>query len=90
VNPTGFRVEGLHAGAKLPGTTTSPALAITHNAGQITISWPVSASDFKLFTTANLTAPQWAAVQSGIVVSGDQNTYTVQGTSPSGFYRLQK
>jgi hypothetical protein len=50
----------------------------------------VSASDFKLFTTANLTAPQWAAVQSGIVVSGDQNTYTVQGTSPSGFYRLQK
>ena len=89
-NPTGFRVEGLRAGAKLPGPTTGPALEVTRSGSEVSISWPTSATGFSLFTTASLTTPNWTAVLTGIVVSGDQNIYKVQGTDPARFFRLQK
>ena len=86
LNPTGLRVE-LRAGTRQSGP---PALAITRSGGEITISWPVSAAGFNLVTTTSLSAPSWAKVPGGIVVNGDQNTYKVQGTDPSEFFRLQK
>jgi hypothetical protein len=85
-NPTGLRVE-LRAGAR---QSRPPALGIIRSGGEITFSWPVAAVGFKLRTTTSLTAPSWTEVLNGIVVNGDQNTYKVQGTAPSGFFRLQK
>ncbi|MCI0534816.1 MAG: immunoglobulin domain-containing protein [Verrucomicrobiales bacterium] len=89
-NPTGLRVDGLRAGGKLPGATPSPALGITRSGAEFLISWPASATEFKLFTTTSLTAPQWTAATGAIVVSGDQNTYRAQGTDTSRFFRLQR
>ncbi|MBI2925809.1 MAG: immunoglobulin domain-containing protein, partial [Verrucomicrobia bacterium] len=89
LNPTGLRVE-LRAGARRGEPAPNPALGITRAGLDTTISWPASATGFRLFRTGSLTAPNWTEVLQGIVVSGDQNNYKVQGTDPAGFFRLQK
>jgi hypothetical protein len=88
LNPTGLRVE-LRAGARQI-QTPPPALGIARAGLDTVISWPASPTAYKLFRTGSLSAPNWTEVQQGIVVSGDQNTYKVQGTDPMGFFRLQK
>jgi hypothetical protein len=73
-----------------PGSNVSVSLAVSVSGGQVTVSWPVSAAGYKLFSTTSLGSQNWAQVTSGISVSGDKNTYVVTTTDAARFFRLQK
>jgi hypothetical protein len=88
-NPTGLRVESLRAGAKLAGPPAGPKLTLIRSGNTATISWPASATGFKLFSTSSLNSPAWTEVL-GTVLNGDQQTVIITLTNAASFYRLQK
>jgi hypothetical protein len=57
--------------------------------GQLLLSWPATAADYKLESTTNLSG-QWTAVSGTPQTSGDQLTLTVSTTETASFYRLKK
>ena len=89
VNPVGFRVESLKGGA-ITVPTANPKLAISRTGNEITLSWPISASDYKLFVASDLAKPAWQEVAIQIVTSVDMNTVKISAASGWKFYRLQK
>ena len=74
----------------LPSEVASRRLTATWNAGQVTISWPVSSTTYTLQATSALgAAASWAAVAGTPVVANGQNQVTVAATAAAKFYRLQ-
>jgi hypothetical protein len=75
-------------------TATHPppaALVPGKSAGQFTVSWPSSLSQFRLQTTTNLASPTtWSDAISAPVQVQDQNTVSNSLSDPSRYYRLAR
>jgi len=56
---------------------------------KVRLAWPAAATGFSVQSTANLTAPQWAAVNAPSTVEGDQNVVVLSPPATT-FYRLSK
>ena len=68
----------------------SPKLAVSRTGNQALVSWPTSATGFVLESTSTLSPSNWTLVTTPSVVSGEQNSVTVDAGSGSRFYRLRK
>jgi hypothetical protein len=66
-------------------SVTPPSLKITVSAGQLTISWPVSATGLTLKSTPSLSSPNWQAV-SGVV----NNSVTIAIGAGNQFFALHQ
>jgi len=70
--------------------TVLPKLQITSFAGQVILSWPVSASGFNLETTAQLfPGAAWVPLTNGVAISGANYVLTNNAATASAFYRLR-
>jgi hypothetical protein len=78
---------GLPATVAVPG---SPTLAIQSGNNSLTVSWSVTAADFCLETTYDLSPPVvWQQVTSGIVTNGAVYVFSLTNTTtPKQFFRL--
>jgi hypothetical protein len=65
-----------------------PSLGINRQGDQIRISWPASASGYKLQETPDLSTSAWTLVDGTPVVQGDQFTLTLIPSATRRFYRL--
>lgn len=66
-------------------TSAEPRLSASLSGGMVTIAWP--AIPFRFQKSSSLTSPVWTTVTSGIVQSGDQNSYSVPAATEE-YYRL--
>lgn len=73
-----------------PETIAGPALHITAAGGQITLTWPASASGFNPESTTDLVNGPWTAVSGTPTVVNGQNVLTVPATQSRTFYRLKQ
>ena len=84
---TGLRLENLRVGARA-STTAPPVLAIQLGTGEVTLSWPASATGFKLYSAGSLNAASWTDLGTG-TAEGDRQVVK-QPTTPAGqFYQLK-
>jgi hypothetical protein len=66
-----------------------PELTIQWSNSQVMLSWPKSATDFRLVTATNLvSAMPWQATSYTPLTNADQNVLIVPPTNPSRYYRL--
>jgi hypothetical protein len=87
---TGLRVDSLRLGA-LPAGGAAPSLAIQRSGNNVVVSWPASATGYKLFGSPALgPAAAWTEVNVSPVPAGDRQTVTITPTGAQQFYRLQK
>jgi Carbohydrate binding domain len=71
-------------------TNTSPQLALVPANQSVLFSWPITATNYTLQTTTNLTAPfNWVAVTNAAQSNAVAFSVTLPSTSPSSFFRLQ-
>jgi hypothetical protein len=71
------------------GALAAPVpLAISLDGGNLRISWPIDATDFRLESTTSLSGA-WAADNSVVSVEDNQNVVTVPITGETKFYRLR-
>lgn len=89
-NPAGFKVDNVRVGAIRGGGGAGPSLTATLSGSELTLSWPASASDYALFSTASLSSPNWTAVTESTTTTGGNKTVKVQVTAGSRFFRLQR
>ncbi|MCI0533727.1 MAG: DUF642 domain-containing protein [Verrucomicrobiales bacterium] len=72
------------------GSVAAPIfLSVTFEGGNLRISWPVDATDFKLESTTGLPGG-WTADNSAISVEDNQNVVRVPLAGATRFYRLRK
>ena len=70
--------------------SASPALQILLAGSNVVLSWPITASNYVLETTATLdSAPSWAAVTNGVVVVGNYYLLTNHLGPALAFFRLR-
>jgi autotransporter-associated beta strand protein len=75
----------------VPSVESQPSLAIALNASDVTISWPTNATGFVLQELAAFSATNvWSDVTNDVIVSGTNNTVTVNSSSGNDFFRLKK
>lgn len=87
---TGLRVENLRFGG-LPSGGVAPTLAILRAGTDVVVSWPASATGYKLFASAALGATAaWSEVTATPTAAGDRLTVKLTPTAAQQFYRLQK
>ncbi|MBI4659123.1 MAG: hypothetical protein HY735_09800 [Verrucomicrobia bacterium] len=72
------------------GASAAVALSVARTGAAAVISWPQSASGFKLQVTDTLSAPNWTDVADPPVVVGGNNTVTIAASGGAKFYRLKK
>jgi hypothetical protein len=66
-------------------------LQSTISGNQLTLSWPLAASNYLLETRSSvIPGPLWIPLTSGISVLPDSFSLTTNVVSPSAFYRLHK
>ena len=66
-------------------------LELQRQGDQVTISYPVAASDYTLESADSLVPPiQWSKVTENPLPKGDRMTVTLIETSASRFYRLRQ
>ena len=66
------------------------SLTIVLSSTNAVISWPSNATGFTLQETATLSsAITWTDVTNSVVVSGTNNTVTVNASSGNNFFRLK-
>jgi hypothetical protein len=68
--------------------TDGPVLCITPGVGSATLSWSISASNYELQYTYQLSPPSWHPLNSPVTVVGDQNQVVVQTSSQAEYFRL--
>lgn len=85
---TGLRVDDLRVGA-LPVSTTPPTVSIQSGMGEVTVSWPASASEYQLYSATTLVPTTWSEVP-GATVAGDRMTVKVPTSETTQFFRLQE
>lgn len=88
-NPTGLRIEGIRADGRR-GVATPPSLAIARTPTGASVSWPVSATGFKLYSTPSLGTPAWTEVNAPVTIEGDRNVVAITPAAAATFHRLQK
>jgi hypothetical protein len=87
---TGLRVENLRAGG-MPVSAAAPALAVQRSGSDVVVSWPASATGYKLFGSGTLGAvAAWTEITTAPTPAGDQLTVKVAPTAAQQYYRLQK
>lgn len=87
---TGLRVDNLRIGGLPPGGAV-PSLAIQRSGNNVVVSWPVSATGYKLFGSPALgPATAWTEVNLPPTPNGDRLTVTITPTGAQQLYRLQK
>jgi|GEM_PF-1595795 len=74
----------------LGGGSSNPSLAIGRSGARVTLSWPVSVAGFALESAPSVPGGVWTAVADPVVVTGSQNTVTVDAGPASRFFRLRK
>ncbi len=74
----------------LGGSGANPSLGITRSGAKVTLAWPVSAAGYALESATAVAGGAWAAVSDPIVVSGTQNTVTLDAGPASRYFRLKK
>ncbi|MDH7503754.1 MAG: immunoglobulin domain-containing protein [Verrucomicrobiota bacterium] len=87
---TGLRVENLRIGA-LPVAVQNPSLQIQRSGNAVIVSWPASATGFKLVTSSVIgTGAAW--IDTGITPTqnGDRLTVTITPSEAARFYQLKK
>jgi hypothetical protein len=68
-----------------------PALQVFRSSDQVVISWPTSASNFVLETSATLSpGVLWSPLTNGFVMSGGNFFFTNNPAGPPAFFRLRK
>jgi hypothetical protein len=71
--------------------TILPVLSASYAAGNLTLAWPPSASDFQLYSSTNLATPTyWSAVTNTVVPQNGMLTVTLPIESGSKCFRLQR
>jgi hypothetical protein len=76
--------------ARLYGDSAAPLLSIARSNAFVIVSWPVSALNFQLRETTNLTLPNaWSPVAQPAVTNGVQIFVTVPATTGNKFFRLK-
>ena len=73
---------------KLGNPNTAPVLKAAVSGGSLVISWPVSATNFTMQSTASLVAPVWTTNAPAPVVVNGQNTVTNSISGAQKFFRL--
>jgi hypothetical protein len=86
--PTGLQVQGMKIGAKA-AAAAAPSLAVSIKSGQVKLSWPATATGYKL-QAATAVGGQYADDSTPTVVESDKLTVTVSPTGTAKFYRLAK
>ena len=67
------------------------ALDIRVTSAQLTLSWPIAATNYLLEVNANAGASgSWPAIASGITLSGDQYSFQTNTSGGRVFFRLHK
>jgi hypothetical protein len=74
----------------LLGTVTPPSLAISQTGNQFVVSWPISASNYVLQTTSNLSIGSWTNITNGINTNGIGYAYTNLAIGNMAYFRLQQ
>jgi hypothetical protein len=70
--------------------TSTPELAISAEAGQVVISWPLTVSSlFQLTESTNLTGPWTPVTVPSPTQSGGKNAVTLPNTGSASFYQLE-
>ncbi|KAB2659771.1 MAG: hypothetical protein DVB31_15350 [Verrucomicrobia bacterium] len=72
-----------------PPAPAAPSLAIRHDGGDIVVSWPASASGFRLFSSPSLSPAEWTEVTAVPGVDGDRLTVPLRPDDAHRFFRLQ-
>lgn len=88
-NPTGLRIDGLRADG-LKGMAAPPMLAIARSGADLRVTWPSSATGFKLHSTSSLAPPAWSEVNAPVKIEGALNVVTITPGLAPAFYRLQQ
>lgn len=70
--------------------TTPPSLGISRSGVSVVLTWPTSAAEYLLQSSASLTPSGWEPSGLTPTVEGDSNKVTVSPTAPTRFYRLAK
>ncbi|MES2707571.1 MAG: hypothetical protein V4726_13320 [Verrucomicrobiota bacterium] len=73
----------------MPVTDGLPTLSVVQQGGKVLLSWPATATDWKLQSSTTLTATSWTDLP-GAGVSGDSMTLQITPAAPRTFYRLYK
>ena len=72
------------------GTATPPSLEISQTGSQFVVSWPISASNYVLQTTSNLSSGSWTNITDAVNASEFSYAYTNLATGNMAYYRLQQ
>jgi hypothetical protein len=68
-----------------------PSLSVVRSGRSLVLSWPASTAGYQLESTTSLeTGAVWVSVPITPVVVGNEQTVTVDATSPAQFIRLRK
>jgi hypothetical protein len=70
-------------------TPTLPKLSITLANNNATVSWPSSASGFRLETTTDVASTSWTTVNQNLSTNGNQIWFTTPVTITPAFFRLK-
>ncbi|MGA2749150.1 MAG: LamG-like jellyroll fold domain-containing protein [Verrucomicrobiota bacterium] len=65
-----------------------PPLSISVTAGQVSVSWPVTAPTFQVQSTTNLSGAVWSSVATTPTLSGNTLTVTLPGSATTEYFRL--
>ena len=71
--------------------TNAPAVTAAVTAGNLTLTWPLTAAGYTVLTSTNLTAGSWSAAPGKSLISGGQWVYVIPATNiPAQYFRLEK
>jgi len=86
---TDYSNHTIRKGTLLSGAV--PVLQVFRSSDQVVISWPTSASNFVLETSATLSpGVLWSPLTNGFVMSGGSFFFTNSSAEPAAFFRLRK
>lgn len=86
---TALRVDRLRVGASRPTSTEAPTLTLARNEANVVLSWPKSATGFRLVQATALTGA-WTDVNAPVVEQGNNLVVTLPTGGNALYFRLQK
>lgn len=89
-NPTGLRIQNLRGDAIKGAPSAPPTLGIASANSQVQLSWPTTATGFRLHSASSVTGATWVPVNAPVKIEGDRNTVTLSPSASAEFFRLQK
>jgi fibronectin-binding autotransporter adhesin len=87
-----FQNNEYFAGTGIVTVEVKPVLNIARSGPQVTVSWPTNADGFVLQHVPAFSAASnmWTDVTNTVVVSGGNNTVSLEATNGNDFFRLKK